>query len=117
MRKVEIKTTTHPRPLTPQTSVRSDPDVRFQIGAGRGRHCQNKSPRTRAVKKTYVVRSAGSVTIRVQRRLNAGRAMMLCCRANNPNKSPSTINALIPSPTAPLSIDLGTSQSPTNPMV
>ena len=64
-----------------------------QSTVGMGRHCQNTSARTTAVARTYVERSTCFGTTVVSRRLNAARAMTLCCTANNPSSSTSITTA------------------------
>ena len=53
------------------------------------RHCHISRMVTTFEAKTYVLRSIGSGIMRVQTRLNAGRAMTECCTANNASSSTS----------------------------
>ena len=51
----------------------------LQTGAGSGRQNMKRMTRARLANSTYMLRSSGSGTIRVQAFLNPWRAMMLCC--------------------------------------
>ncbi len=51
--------------------------------------------------------------MRVHQRLNAGRAITLCCTANRPSNSRFTIKASASGTEAPLSIVFGTATLPT----
>jgi hypothetical protein len=87
-----------------------------QMMPGIGRHCQNVRIRIRLASKTYVLRSIGSGITFVQASLNHGRAMTECCSANIASTD-ILINSDMPkSPSAPESIDFGTSRLPTKPI-
>jgi hypothetical protein len=64
-----------------------------------------------------VLRSTAGATSLVQRRLNHGLAITLCCTANSVNSPPSTSRARQIGPTAPSSIPLGTPTPARNPTV
>ena len=59
------------------------------------RHCQNSRASAKLERRTDVLRSIVLGTNRVHRRLNAGRAIMLCCTANRPSSSTLTTSALV----------------------
>jgi hypothetical protein len=58
----------------------------------------------------------GGTTKRVQARLNAGRAMTLCCTANRASSRVSMMRAGTMGPGTPLLIVFGTGRSPTKAM-
>ena len=67
-------------------------------------------PVTRQETKTYVLRSMGCGTMRVQCRLNAGLAMIECCAANNPISNKLIPTAVLTDPSTVESMDLGHQQ-------
>ena len=79
--------------------------------------CQkaNNAINARLDNRTYVLRSAGSGTTRVQARLNHGRAITLCCTAKIPSSSTSIPSAYRNGIRAGESIVLGTTRFPINP--
>ena len=66
-----------PAAYTAQSASAPGPD-RFQTVPPTGRHSQNSSASTRLAARTKLARSAGPGTMRVQRRLNHGRAITVC---------------------------------------
>ena len=77
IRKVELTASAQPAAYAAQTAPAPGPG-RFQAVPPTGRHSQNSSTSTRLVARTKLARSAGSGTMRVQRRLNHGRAITVC---------------------------------------
>jgi hypothetical protein len=63
-----------------------------------------------------VLRSIGSGTNRAHQRLNAGRAITLCCTANSASSPRFTTTASLTAPGEPLSIDFGTNTLLMKPM-
>ena len=63
-----------------------------------------------------MLRSTTGDTTLVNTRLNAGRAMMLCCSANSASNAASISSAVCHGPSAGESIDFGTPKLPTKPM-
>jgi len=59
----------------------------FQIVPPSGCQNANNAINARLDNRTYVLRSAGTGTIRVQARLNHGRAITLCCTAKMPSSA------------------------------
>jgi hypothetical protein len=82
IRKVELTARAQPAAYTAQSTPAPGP-CRLQAIPPIGRHSQNSSASTRHAASTNVDRSAGCGTIRVQRRLNHGRAITVCCTANS----------------------------------
>ena len=76
-RKVELTAIAQPAAYRAQSASAPGPDRLHTTGLT-GRHSQNTSNSARIAAKTNVVRSAGSGTMRVQRRLNHGRAITVC---------------------------------------
>ena len=81
-----------------------------------GLHSQNSRIKARLDSNVYVLRSADSGMIRVHTRLNAGRAITLCCSANSASR-PRSISTAAPTlvPRAE-SMALGTHRLPMKPM-
>jgi hypothetical protein len=79
--------------------------------------CQyaNSAINARLESNTYVLRSAGSATMRVHARLNHGRAITLCCTAKIPSNSTSIPSADRNGIRPGESIVLGTTRFPIKP--
>jgi hypothetical protein len=70
--------------------------VTLQTTPGMGRQATNRRRSTALENRTYVLRSIGCGTSRVQRRLNHGRAMIECCKpktAINPLRKPCSMGS------------------------
>jgi hypothetical protein len=81
-----------------------------------GRHCQKSSNRARLDSSVYVLRSMTVGTMRVHQRLNAGRAITLCCSANNASSARLTASASPRPLLGTESIDRGTTRLPRKPI-
>jgi hypothetical protein len=77
IRKVEPIAVAQPAAYTAHSRSAPGPGT-FQTVPPIGRHSQNTSASTRLAASTKLARSAGSGTMRVQRRLNHGRAITVC---------------------------------------
>src|SRR5436190_18685348 len=75
--KVELTAIAQPAAYTAHSASAPGPDRLQTIGLT-GRHSQNSSASTRLAARTKLARSAGPGTMRVQRRLNHGRAITVC---------------------------------------
>ena len=80
-----------------------------------GCQSQNTSTRARFAARTNVARSAGGGTMRVQWRLNHGRAITVCWTANSSRSSTSIPTASGTEARGPSSIALGTPKPAKNP--
>src|SRR5690606_11835930 len=95
--------------------MRRPGDVTFHTTPPNGCQNQNSNSRHKLANKTYVLLSMGSGTMRVHQRLNAGRAMMLCCNANSVSSVASTSNAYFSGISGTLSMCFGTTRALTKP--
>src|SRR5580704_19428433 len=94
MRKVLTSTNPQPNHETARSTFAGPGCVTVQTVPAIGCHCQQSSASARLAKSTYVLRSTDLDTVRVHQRLNAGRAMTLCCTAKSPRRAPFTSNAV-----------------------
>jgi len=93
------------RPISTAPAIDS---IRQITGSAIGRHCHISDASARLAASTKLLRSIGTGTMRVHQRLNAGRAITLCCRPNRPISSRLTITASARGPEGPLSISSAT---------
>src|SRR6476620_10826945 len=84
----------------------------FQITPPMGCHNANSSDNARLENRTYVLRSTTCGTSLVQDFLNHGRAITLCCTANNPSSSELISRASRNGRCGPESMVLGTPKLP-----
>ena len=77
IKNVELTATAQPAAYTAQSASAAGPG-RFQMVPPSSRHSQNSNASTRLAVRTKLARSAGPGTMRVQRRLNHGRAITVC---------------------------------------
>jgi len=113
--KVEPRATTQPIAYRAASAPAPSPR-RCQTVPPAGRHSQNSSASSRLAHSTYVARSAGTGTSRVQRRLNHGRAITVCWTANSDSNSRSTATARGQGERGPWSMPLGTPAPAKKPM-
>src|SRR6266571_8552759 len=108
---------TPPRAATNQHAHSAAVPRKFQMGWLIGCHSQSSTIKAALLSRTYVLRSMGGGTIRVQNRLNPGRAIPLCCSPNRAIRMQSTMADDSGDQTPPKLIDFGTNQSQRNPAV
>ena len=78
MRNVLKSSSPHPLHDTTRSTLEAMGSSTDQTVCGSGRHCQQTRASAKLANSTKVLRSISSGTMRVQSRLNPGRAMMLC---------------------------------------